>query len=118
MRNRRNQGNRNFRRGPRSNKPRGMEGLPADEPDLPPPGAPAEGALDPNAVAGQAAAIDPNQPMTAEGAAPVLAEPPSTPLPPGPHLELEELQTKPKRDLKNFAIKEYEIENANALKKH
>ena len=120
MRNRRNnQGNRNFRRGPR--KPRGMEGLPADEPDLPLPGARVEGAPDPKAIAGASVAtavpVDPHQPIAAEGAAPVAIEPPA-PLPPGPHLEMEELQARPTRGLKTFAAKEYGIENANALKKH
>jgi len=128
MRNRRNQNNRPFnnRRGPR--KPRGMEGLPADEPDLPLPGTlpPPEVALDPKAkvkaVAGAAAATpvsDPNQPATTEAGAPAApAEPPPPPLPPGPHLEVEKLQAKPTRELKAYAKKEYEIENASALKKH
>ena len=39
------------------------------------------------------------------------------PLPPGPHLELSELQAKPTRELKVIA-KEYEVENAQTLKKH
>jgi transcription termination factor Rho len=128
MRNRRNQNNRPFnnRRGPR--KPRGMEGLPADEPDLPLPGAqpPPEAVLDPKAktkaVAGAAAATpvsDPNQPATTEAGAPAApAEPPPPPLPPGPHLEVEKLQAKPTRELKAYAKKEYEIENASSLKKH
>ena len=42
--NRRNQGNRQFSPWSPTTKPRGMEGLPADEPDLPPAGAPVEGA--------------------------------------------------------------------------
>jgi transcription termination factor Rho len=116
MRNRRNQGNRNFRRGPR--KPRGMEGLPADEPDLPPPSAPpAEGAVVPASTA--PAMADSDQPYPAEGTAPAIpGEPSRPPLPPGPHLEVEALQAKPTKALKAFALKEYEIENANAFKKH
>ena len=46
------------------------------------------------------------------------AEPPPPPLPPGPHLEVEKLQAKPTRELKVYAKKEYEIENAATLKKH
>src|SRR5271163_4771897 len=97
MRNRRNQGNRKFHRGgPR--KPRGLEGLPADEPDLPLPGtarasaapiqrAPAE------STGAKTSPADPNQPAPIEGAAPaVAAEPPPPLLPPGPHLEVENLQ--------------------------
>ena len=48
--------------------------------------------------------------------APVAA--PREPLPPGPHLELDKLQAKPTRELKVIAAKEYEIENAQVLKKH
>ncbi len=48
--------------------------------------------------------------------APVAA--PRGPLPPGPHLELDALQAKPTRELKVIAAKEYEIENAQVLKKH
>jgi transcription termination factor Rho len=121
MRNRRNQGNRKFHRGgPR--KPRGLEGLPADEPDLPPPGAkPAAAAPVQAAPEGDAAAapLDPNQPAPVEGAAPAIpAEPPPPPLPPGPHLEVEVLQAMATKALKKYAAKEYEIENANSLKRH
>jgi transcription termination factor Rho len=117
---RRNQNNRGFRRGPRNNnnKPRGMEGLPADEPDLPPPGTAPEGALDPHAVAGAKASADPNAPIPAEGAAPGVPPEPVAPLPPGPHLEMDALQAKPTKELKKYAAKEYEIENATALKRH
>jgi len=96
-----------------------MEGLPADEPDLPAPGAkPAEGSPSRGGmVPGTAFSADPAQPATAEAGAPaILVEPP--PLPPGPHLEVEKLQAKPTRELKVYAKKEYEIENAAALKKH
>jgi len=118
MRMRRSQNNRPFRRGP--HKPRGMEGLPADEPDLPPPGAQPVGSAPvlkaaPVATSG----LDPAQPSAVEAgvsAAPV--EPPPPPLPPGPHLEVEKLQAKPTRELKIYAKKEYEIENAATLKKH
>jgi transcription termination factor Rho len=98
-----------------------MEGLPADEPDLPPPGARAEGALDPQGVAGAAAMTAPNPSVAlpAERSGPAVgAEPPLPPLPPGPHLEVEELQAMPTKALKKYGAKEYEIENANALKKH
>ena len=120
MRMRRNQNNRGFRRGPRNNnnKPRGMEGLPADEPDLPPPGTVADGALEPKEVAGSQGPADPNTPFSAEGSAPAAPMEPALPLPPGPHLEVEQLQAKPTRELKKYAAKEYEIENANTLKKH
>ena len=127
MRNRRNQGNRNFRRGgPGPRKPRGLEGLPADEPDLPLTGAaPAasaakvEGAPASRAGARSASVpLDPNQPAPVEGAAPAIpAEPPPT-LPPGPHLEVETLQAMPTKKLKIYASKEYEIDNASALKRH
>jgi len=127
MRNRRNQGNRNFRRGgPR--KPRMPDGLPADEPDMPLPGAatakhpaPLEGAVDPRAGATGASAsapLDPNPRAPIEGTAPALPPEPPAPLPPGPHLEVETLQAMPTKKLKIYAAKEYEIENANGLKRH
>ncbi len=119
MRMRRNQNNRPFRRGGgggqhNNNKRRGMEGLPADEPDLPLPGT----------QVAEAAPVtgDPAQAAGAEGTdasgAPVAQAEPVVPLPPGPHLEVEELQAKPTRELKLYAKKEYEIENASSLKKH
>ena len=120
MRMRRNQNNRPFRRGGggqhNNNKRRGMEGLPADEPDLPVPGT--------QAAEAAPAAGDPTQAAAAgaEGidaaGAPVSPAEPVVPLPPGPHLEVEELQAKPTRELKVYAKKEYEIENASNLKKH
>jgi transcription termination factor Rho len=118
MRMRRSPNNRPFRRGP--HKPRGMEGLPADEPDLPAPGAkPAEVAPGSNIISGPATPLDPTQPAPADAGAPVTpVEPPPPPLPPGPHLEVEKLQAKPTRELKIYAKKEYEIENAATLKKH
>jgi transcription termination factor Rho len=117
MRNRRPQNNRPFRRGP--HKPRGMEGLPADEPDLPLPGAkPVETAPLSKTISGPAVQIDPNHPAPVDSSAPVAPAEPPPPLPPGPHLELEKLQAKPTKDLKVYAKKEYEIENASALKKH
>jgi transcription termination factor Rho len=138
---RRSQNNRPFRRGPHHNKPRRPEGLPADEPDLPvtPPGQAAS--ADASAVNGsyQAAprsdADDPAhpgrrsspQPFSGEdGAGPqergpdaAFAAPvePPAPLPPGPHLEISDLQAKTTRQLKTMA-KDYEIENATNLKKH
>ncbi len=134
MRMRRSQNNRPFRRGPHNNKPRRLEGLPADEPDLPvtPPGVEAPGANgfrpgDPRDADRQG--VRPPQSQSsdredgfspAEGnpetmsAAPV--EPPA-PLPPGPHLEISDLQAKTTRQLKALA-KDYEIENAANLKKH
>ncbi len=114
MRGRRSQNNRPFRRGP--HKPRGMEGLPADEPDLPPPGAmPAEMAPTPAATDPTGVSVDPG---STEGGAPVAPVETAPPLPPGPHLEIEKLQAKPTRELKTYAKKEYEIENAATLKKH
>jgi transcription termination factor Rho len=115
---RRSQNNRPFRRGP--HKPRGMEGLPADEPDLPAPGAKlAEAAPSSTIISGTATSLDPAQPAPADVGAPAApAEPPPPPLPPGPHLEVEKLQAKPTRELKVYANKEYEIENAATLKKH
>ena len=117
MRMRRSPNNRPFRRGP--HKPRGMEGLPADEPDLPAPGAKA--AETPPNFKGTSAATapaDPAQPGSIESGAPAASVEPPPPLPPGPHLEVEKLQTRPTRDLKVYAKKEYEIENAATLKKH
>ncbi len=98
-----------------------MEGLPADEPDLPI-GATAAPAAPPakksapllprdKTQSGELALDDTGAPVTP-------AEPPPEPLPPGPHLEVEQLQAKATRDLKIFAKKEYEIENASTLKKH
>ena len=118
MRMRRSPNNRSFRRGP--HKPRGMEGLPADEPDLPAPGAkPAEAFRSQGGMApGTASPTDPALPAPADaGASATLVEPPP-PLPPGPHLEVEKLQAKPTRELKVYAKREYEIENTAALKKH
>jgi transcription termination factor Rho len=106
--------NRPFRRGGHNNnnKPRRMEGLPADEPDLPPPGA--APAVAPQAEAG----AGPGAPNDAAGQPGPSAEPPPAPLPPGPHLEVEALQAKPTRALKTYAKNEYGIENAASLKKH
>ncbi len=63
---------------------------------------------------------DPTQPLTDDTGAPLApVEPPSgTPFRRGPHLEVEKLQAKPTRELKIYAKKEYEIENAATLKKH
>jgi transcription termination factor Rho len=121
MRMRRSQNNRPFRRGGGGgqHKPRGMEGLPADEPDLPLPGAkPAEVSGKPASISGPAIPVDPNQPAPANVGVPVTSVEPPAPLPPGPHLEVEKLQAKPTKELKAFAKKEYEIENAATLKKH
>jgi transcription termination factor Rho len=121
MRNRRNQGNRKFHRGgPR--KPRGLEGLPADEPDMPLHGAAPKAAVTAKGAPESAAApapLDPDLPAPVEGAVPaVSSEPPPAPLPPGPHLEVETLQAMATKVLKKYAVKEYEIENASALKRH
>ena len=101
----RRQNNRPFRRGPR--KPNRMEGLPADEPDYPAPGTEtpngaAKAAPDRFAPRDQYPEAEPR-----EGA--VSAEPPPSPLPPGPHLEIEELQAKSRHQLKAVA-KEYGID--------
>jgi transcription termination factor Rho len=117
MRMRRSQNNRPFRRGP--HKPRGMEGLPADEPDLPLPGAkPVEARSFRSSITGPATPVDPNQPAPTDAGEPAVPVEPAPPLPPGPHLEVEKLQAKPTKELKVYAKKEYEIENASALKKH
>ena len=114
MRMRRSQNNRPFRRGP--HKPRGMEGLPADEPDLPPSGAkPAEASAGAGTVPRTATPPDTAFSGPGESGAPAT---PVEPLPPGPHLEVEKLQAKPTRELKVYAKKEYEVENAATLKKH
>ena len=102
-----------------------MEGLPADEPDVPlctTTSATAD-ILPASAAAGPGTPPAPHSPMPTsgvEGEAGFAGQAPyeaSPPLPPGPHLELDELQAKPTRALKVIA-KEYEIENALALKKH
>jgi transcription termination factor Rho len=99
-----------------------MEGLPADEPDLPVGAttAPALAPLKPKGdllpVGEDGKPLEPGSELDAAPSAP--AEPPPPPLPPGPHLEIEQLQAKATRDLKIFAKKEYEIENASTLKKH
>ena len=57
---------------------------------------------------------------TADGAdtpGQLTESPPPVPLPPGPHLEIEELQSRPTRALKVLA-KEYDVEQAQTLKKH
>jgi transcription termination factor Rho len=125
MRNRRPQNNRPFRRGGGGgggggqHKPRGMEGLPADEPDLPLPGAkPLEPLPSAKKISGPVDPVDPSQPAPTDAGAPVAPAEPPAPLPPGPHLELEKLQAKPTKELKVYAKKEYEIENAAALKRH
>jgi transcription termination factor Rho len=60
---------------------------------------------------------DPEQSETRVAPEPAPVAPPREPLPPGPHLELDKLQAKPTRELKVIA-KEYEVENAQVLKKH
>ena len=117
MRMRRSSNNRPFRRGP--HKPRGMEGLPADEPDLPLPGAkPAEVSPSSRIITGPATPVDPTRPASTDAGAPAVPVEPAPSLPPGPHLEVEKLQAKPTRELKIYAKKEYEIENAATLKRH
>jgi transcription termination factor Rho len=121
MRPRRPQNNRPFRRGPRRSGR--MEGLPADEPDLPMRSTTTVTAdiLPAGAAAGPGTPPVPNSPLPTErndaGFAGQTAYEPPAPLPPGPHLELDALQAKPTRTLKVMA-KEYEIENAQVLKKH
>jgi transcription termination factor Rho len=176
MRMRRSSNNRPFRRGPR--KPNHMEGLPADEPDLPlnPPPPTAPPLLDTASAPPPAPILSPSAPLRyppdngpqtngpdrpdsrrpfqrrpfyRKNAAPFVPEqtappqnqnlslpqggegenriteptasfnapPPPAPLPPGPHLEIEELQAKPTRQLKLIA-KEYDVENFATLKKH
>jgi transcription termination factor Rho len=158
MRNRRPQNNRNFRRGGgggggggNNRRPGRADGLPYDQPDLPPgettatyiPPAPAfqprdtrsrsnfqeRGDIQPNGdmvPAGSAAGPGtppasadplPLDPQDEAGFAPGPPKPAPAPLPPGPHLELDALQAKPTRELKMIA-KEYEVEGAQALKKH
>jgi transcription termination factor Rho len=98
-----------------------MEGLPADEADLP--ARPANPAATDvmSASANPASAPDihsslPRGEDDVDFAAQAPYDPPA-PLPPGPHLELDELQAKPTRALKVMA-KEYDVENAQTLKKH
>jgi transcription termination factor Rho len=101
-----------------------MEGLPADEPDLPLPGAAPLEPLKPLPGAkknlGKGGPADPDKPALeqTEIVYGPVEPPPPPPLPPGPHLELEILQAKPTKELKIYAKKEYEIENASAMKKH
>jgi transcription termination factor Rho len=128
MRMRRSSNNRPFRRGGggggnnNPNKPRRMEGLPADEPDMPLPGSPAAEAvrLDkaPKIPVSKDAEFAGDAPSGADDAVAAPVEPPAPPLPPGPHLEIEELQARATRALKIFARDEYGIENASILKKH
>jgi len=151
MRPRRPQNNRgNFRRGGNNNnngprRPGRMDGLPADEPDLPigettatVPRPSRPQTFKPRADrfpagsgAGPGTPPAPGEPLPASAAEanseegfvpapatePVAPPPPPEPLPPGPHLELDVLQAKPTRELKVIA-KEYEVENAQVLKKH
>jgi transcription termination factor Rho len=58
--------------------------------------------------------LEQNETSVASAPAPAA---PREPLPPGPHLELDALQAKPTKELKVIA-KEYEVENAQVLKKH
>ena len=107
-----------------------MDGLPADEPDLPLGQTtataqtikPRADILTAGSAAGPATPPAPGDPLPLgtegdAGFAPVPVAPAPEPLPPGPHLELDALQAKPTRLLKVMA-KEYEIENAHTLKKH
>ncbi len=92
-----------------------MEGLPADEPDLPPAGASVREAAPTESILPGTAPVD----VGVTGLPPVdgfdrendqqPASPTRPPLPPGPHLEVEELQMRPTRALKTFAAKEYDI---------
>jgi len=117
MRMRRSPNNRPFRRGP--HKPRGMEGLPADEPDLPAPGAKvAEVSPRAGTPVPAASSADPAPSASVESGAPAIPVELPVALPLGPHLEVEKLQAKPTRELKVYAKKEYEVENAATLKKH
>jgi transcription termination factor Rho len=118
MRPRRSSHNRPFRRGPR--RPNRLDGLPMDEADLPR-SAPVSAGY-PQDLPPGAAAMPGDSPMA--GSPEVLGdggqpEPAlsAEPLPPGPHLELSDLQAKTARQLKVVA-KEYEIDNAQALRKH
>jgi transcription termination factor Rho len=124
-----------------------MEGLPADEPDLPlapsPAAAPVveaqahapvpeETEAKPAPTGGKKAAAvreaeskstppeTPSAPPLSPETTPPVAELPPLPppLPPGPHLELDALQAKPTKALKIFAKDEYAVENAATLKKH
>jgi transcription termination factor Rho len=134
----------NNNNGPR--RPGRMDGLPMDEPDLPigettatvprplrsQTFKPRADRFPAGAGAGPGTPPAPAEPLPASAAdaaseegfvpAPIAAEPvaapgPPEPLPPGPHLELDALQARPTRELKVIA-KEYEVENAQTLKKH
>jgi transcription termination factor Rho len=129
MRRSSNNNNRPFRRGPR--KPHRMEGLPADEPDLPPGGAaPAESSsassigrqpyrkpADSGPTSPDRVPPDSGFPNDSNQASGLPTEPAPAPLPPGPHLEIQELQARPTRLLKVLA-KEYDVDQAATLKKH
>jgi transcription termination factor Rho len=77
------------------------------------PASDAAGSGTPSALGDPLPAHEQTQTSAVPEPAPVVREP----LPPGPHLELDKLQAKPTRELKVIA-KEYEIENAQVLKKH
>jgi transcription termination factor Rho len=111
-----------------------MEGLPFDQPDLPagettasmaalaPTIQPRGDILPAGNAAGPATPPAPGDPLpngpdSEAGFAPAPVAAPREPLPPGPHLELDVLQAKPTKELKVIA-KEYEVENAQVLKKH
>ena len=127
MRMRRSSNNRPFRRGGGGgngvggghNRPRRMEGLPADEPDLPPPGtvgAPVESKAPLTEARPESSRLSKEGDLPTETAS-ISPAPPAEPLPPGPHLELEDLQSRPTRTLKLLA-KEYNVDNVGILKKH
>ncbi len=132
MRMRRNQNKGNFRRGgPR--RPNRMEGLPADEPDMPiagaaPSAAPHQTERGENGRFSDSSRMsDRPGDMVSEGSpgfqergrsdASSMPAEPAPVLPPGPHLEIEELQAKPTKQLKVLA-KDYDIDQAATLKKH
>jgi transcription termination factor Rho len=98
-----------------------MEGLPADEADLParPANPAATDVMSASANPASAPDIHSSLPRGEDDVAFAAQAPydPPAPLPPGPHLELDELQAKPTRALKVMA-KEYDVENAQTLKKH
>jgi transcription termination factor Rho len=116
-----------------------MDGLPMDEPDLPagettatvprpsrtPTFRPRADILPAGSAAGPGNPPAPGEPLpnsaadadSEVGFAPAPAPAAPEPLPPGPHLELDVLQAKPTKELKVIA-KEYEVENAQVLKKH
>jgi transcription termination factor Rho len=111
---RRSQNNRPFRRGPQQTAPAAWKVCPPTNPICPLPGANRREAP-PGAGAGRAAVPGPKPAGIPSRRFPRCNEPPPRRFRPDLISKWRKLQAKPTRDLKVYAKKEYEIENASTL---